>query len=207
MTLLRMLAFAPEPGSRVPKAVPRPEEERLPETTPPKSGSAERQAASAPLNEARPVAAGSATAKADKSPDATSPAVQQAQPLEWHQVVEHSEAAGVTRMLLEHCVLSSRVGEDWELLLDPRHDTLLVDAQRQAMLRALAPFGAKSIRIRIETYDEESPAARRERLGVEAQQAAEAAVAADPVVQSLIREFGGRVQRIVPHKLQSGSSS
>lgn len=197
MTLLRMLAFSPDPDSRVRRAGP-------------------LDRVSTPASEPAAQRPGEAGFTAGSTP--TKPAMELARPpmasaatprdsLAWHDIVERCEAAGVTRMLLEHAVPASMGGETWELLLDPRHDTLLNDAQQQAMGRVLAPFGAHTVRVRVQSFDAESPARRKERLAVEAQHRAEAAVAADPVVQSLLREFGGRVQRVVPNTQSGGRES
>ena len=210
MALLRMLAFAPEPDSRVARVPPtttsaviatseRTVTNRTGQTPGAEPKASSRQPAHAPaVEQERP---------ATPSPSAAAPHSTGGEPGEWHDIVERCDAAGVTRMLLEHAVPASMQGEIWELLLDPRHDTLLNDAQQQAMGRVLAPFGARAVRVRVEAYASESPAKRKERLAIEAQSRAEAAVAADPVVQSLLREFGGRVQRVVPNTKVGGRES
>ena len=67
-----------------------------------------------------------------------------------------------------------------------------------AIARTLKPFGVTEISVVVQTSLEETPAVRKVRLQAEAQVNAEAAVADDPVVQSILKEFGGRVQRVVP---------
>ena len=104
-------------------------------------------------------------------------------------------------------MLAGCQGGTWTLHLDPRHDTLLVDAQKATIARMLGPFGADAVVVQVQVPTGETPAQRRVRLQAEAQQAAEAAVAEDPVVQSLIKEFGGRVQRVLPPNAHSGSGS
>ncbi len=194
MTLLRMLAFAPEPDSPVPKAEPI----QTTSTAPAKAG---------PMNAASKSASESAQAIShppfDTSERVIPPIAEEPKPVAqsqkpWHELVDESEATGVTRMLMEHSVLAHRQGGNWLLHLDPRHDTLLGEAQRLAIARTLKPFGVTEISVVVQTSLEETPAVRKVRLQAEAQVSAEAAVADDPVVQSILKEFGGRVQRVVP---------
>jgi DNA polymerase-3 subunit gamma/tau len=187
MTFLRMLSFSPEPASRVSRANPQ-------TATAPGSTDQGRE-----TREPARIEPAVQTESQQQSTDQKASA-EGAIRLAWHEVVERCDATGVTRMLLEHCVSDMGPGDGWELLLDPRHDTLLNESQEQAISRALAPFGATQVRVRVVASEMESPANRKTRLATEAQSRAEAAVAADPVVQSLLREFGGRVQRVVPNE-------
>lgn len=216
MTLLRMLAFAPEPDSQVARSssakIPAQQFESVAsraEVADGASAAGHQTSGQAPLEseqartdvqqvESRPGSAEASETSA-KFDEASQPTDQP-----WHEMVAACPASGVTRMLLEHAVPAARDGSTLELLLDPRHDTLLSDAQQQAMARALAPFGVSAVRIRVESFAAESPAQRKERLAIEAQAQAEAAVAADPVVQSLLREFGGQVQRVIPNSTSGG---
>ena len=191
MTFLRMLSFSPDPDSRVARSTR--EDSASGGASKPVS---QKQAASPAREAARPQST-------DASAGEKTPEVEGAPA--WHDVVERCDASGVTRMLLEHCVSHMGPGDSWELLLDPRHDTLLNESQQLAIQRTLAPFGAKTVRVRVVASDLESPAMRKTRLAAEAQSRAEAAVAADPVVQSLLQEFGGRVQRIVPNQKAGGT--
>jgi len=194
MTLLRMLAFAPEPDSRVPRSEP---------TTTASSMSSDRGQLIGAAQPASETPRGKVSLPSypavSVAPLATGQLTSDAEPQKpWHELVEESEASGVTRMLMEHSVLAQRQGGNWLLHLDPRHDTLLVDAQRLAIARALTPFGATEISVLVRAPAEETPAARKVRLQAEAQVTAETAVAEDPVVQSLLKEFGGRIQQVVP---------
>jgi DNA polymerase III subunit gamma/tau len=194
MTLLRMLAFAPEPDSRVPKAEP------SQTTLMPAAETGPTNPASMPgREEIKGIAPPPLSTTELLAPPSTEAQTQVVSPQKpWHELVEDSEASGVTRMLMEHSVLAQRQGGNWLLHLDPRHDTLLVEAQRLAIARALKPFGAMEISVLVQSSLEETPAVRKARLQAEAQGNAEAAVAGDPVVQSILKEFGGRIQRVVP---------
>ena len=228
MTLLRMLAFAPEPGSVVPRSTPQVDDTpthgvaapsgsragSIDQPTPQKNGQSSGQ--NGGLNDGQLDAADQQVRSLNRgvdepvvSPEAAPPEHSPADllPRAWHELVEASEASGVTRMLMEHSVLAGCQGGTWTLHLDPRHDTLLVDAQKATIARMLGPFGADAVVVEVQAPTGETPAQRRVRLQAEAQQAAEAAVAEDPVVQSLIKEFGGRVQRVLPPNAHSGSGS
>ncbi|MCP5183648.1 MAG: DNA polymerase III subunit gamma/tau [Pseudomonadales bacterium] len=197
MTLLRMLAFAPEPDSPVPPLTGRRGDASVGE--PEASGGATRVSGQHPAADGVAMTAALERGEPDEgTPQAPAMLEAERDGEPWHAQVATCEAGGVTRMLLENCLPISRAGQVWELALDPRHDTLYNDSQRQAMVRALACFGVTDVRVRIEVARGETPAARKDRLRVEAQQAAEVAIADDPVVQTLLREFGGKVQRVTP---------
>ncbi|MBM4204178.1 MAG: DNA polymerase III subunit gamma/tau [Gammaproteobacteria bacterium] len=191
MTFLRMLSFSPDPDSRVARSA---YEDSSARTT--TAHNREAPATSPTHEKSHPLSSDSAAGKNVGQAEGVSA---------WHEVVERCDASGVTRMLLEHCVSDMGPGDKWELLLDPRHDTLLNESQQLAIQRTLEPFGARTVRVRVTPSEAESPARRKIRLAAEAQSRAEAAVAADPVVQSLLQEFGGRVQRIVPNKKTGGT--
>ncbi len=182
MTLLRMLAFAPEPGSSVPRG----------------SGGQ----AAAPDAETD---VGTEAAPASAAPDtpAVSPATPTAAPerlADWYAWVAQAPVQGVARMLLEHSALQALDGDVLHVVLDSRHDTLLNDAQVQAMERALTEVLGRSLRIDLQvgTPAYETPALRLARLQKERQQEAERAIQEDATVQALLRDFGGTVQRVQP---------
>ncbi len=172
MTLLRMLAFAPEPGSSVPRAG------GAGEAIPDAPDRAGPQAASAP---AAPAAAPERLA-------------------DWYAWVAQAPVQGVARMLLEHSALESMAGDVLRVVLDSRHDTLLNDAQVRAMERALADVTGRSLRLDLQVGAPafETPAQRLARLQEERQQEAERAIQEDETVQALLRDFGGTVQRVQP---------
>ncbi len=183
MTLLRLLAFAPEAGSTVP---PR----------------------RAPEGEAEPEARQEDPAPAEASPSAdsaqtTAPAASEADDelsQLWFETVSKLEVGGVTRMIAEHAVLQEYALPQVRLLLDASHDTLLNDAQLKNLGRALEAVLGETVQLAIETgtLPSESPAGRRQREADERQAAAEATIKADSAVQSLVNDFGGRVEQIRP---------
>ena len=175
MTLLRMLAFAPDEDSagRIPVAVAQPAQ------------------ADGTSGEPGPVQAQTpAPESSARFPDGTA----------WHEAVESLEISGVARMLAEHSVLVGCSAETVELQLDVAHDTLLDEPQQQAIERALCEQMGASVKLKITvgTIQEESPAARREREAAERQRNAEAILESDQTVQSLLNEFGGRLGAVKP---------
>ncbi|MDZ7669812.1 MAG: DNA polymerase III subunit gamma/tau [Gammaproteobacteria bacterium] len=197
MTLLRMLAFAPDDDQA--REVPRAPQfgaaqtgadaapaEPAVETPPPERSSA----AAAPA----PSSAGSLQAvpraAAEVAPDGAAP---------WHEIVAELSLGGVARMIAEHSELLERSDDVYRLRLDSAHDTLLSDAPVAAIERALAARG-RPVRLQVEVGEvaRETPAQRSARQRTERQQAAEEALATDSTVKSLISEFGGRIDGVNP---------
>jgi DNA polymerase-3 subunit gamma/tau len=172
MTLLRMLAFTPDslPGNTGSQAPSRGSRAE-PQTQPPESA-------------AQP--SGSETSLADGTP--------------WHEIVASLELTGVARMIAEHTVVRADRGETLELVLDNAHDTLLNDAQSAAIERALAQRLGKELRLQIApgVAQVETPAARFSRQQAERQQQAEQMLESDPVVKSLLSDFGGKLDGVAP---------
>ncbi len=179
MTLLRMLAFAPEPGSAVPPAMP--------------SGgdTSQRQGPTGEAGADGGQQSASAEARRTRPPEALSC---------WYSWVAQAPVQGVARMLMEHSALHELDGDRLSVVLDHRHDTLLNDAQIKTMERALGEATGRELRIDLEVGDPifETPSDRLARLAEERQLAAERAIEEDATVQALLREFGGSVQRVQP---------
>jgi DNA polymerase-3 subunit gamma/tau len=87
-----------------------------------------------------------------------------------------------------------------QLVLDPAHDTLLGDAQVQMIQRALDAHFGRSVPLLIEpgSIDVETPADRRARLLAERQEDAQQMLETDEQVQTLLSEFGGRLDEVQP---------
>ncbi|MCZ6710457.1 MAG: DNA polymerase III subunit gamma/tau [Gammaproteobacteria bacterium] len=172
MTLLRMLAFTPDaPMGSTGSQAPPPASLPEPLSQPPESA-------------AQP--SGSETGLADGTP--------------WHEIVASLELTGVARMIAEHTVVRADRGDTLELVLDNAHDTLLNDAQRSAIERALAQRLDKKLRLQIVpgVVHVETPAVRFSRLQAERQRQAEQMLESDPVVQSLLSDFGGKLDGVTP---------
>jgi DNA polymerase-3 subunit gamma/tau len=171
MTLLRMLAFTPE------ALPPRESDDRDRSQQTPEDGPPVVQAAE--LNE-------SPTLLADGTP--------------WHEVVASLQLSGVARMIAEHTVLRADEEGTLDLVLDDAHDTLLNDAQSAAIQRALAERLHKDVRVRIApgAVNQETPAQRWARLQAERQKNAQEMLENDHTVQSLLSEFGGKLDAVTP---------
>lgn len=182
MTLLRMLAFAPDDaGLSVPA---------LQAAQPFVSSGPGAEAAIRKSPAVAPRAA-------DRTPDSDS----------WFTLVSELELGGVARMLAEHSVLAAQTEDSISLLLDRAHDMLLSDTQVSAVQRALSLRLGREMRLAIEPAElsEETPAQRRQREVELRQKDAQRLLEQDSTVQSLLHEFGGRLEDVRP--LEAGRSS
>jgi len=222
MTLLRMLAFAPEPNSTVP-----PRGSSVPSTPTPSEPDVEKPSGAEATNDSnspqataassqtlalktvasigvealsgKPVAAPPAkTSSFAAHDDVAGPVSELAQ--RWFDLVALVKVSGVTRMIAEHCVLLSMNLPALELLLDEGHDTLLNPVQSKNLERALEQALGATVELVINPGKpaSETPAQRRDREAREAQARAELAIEQDETVRELLAEFGGRVDRIKP---------
>ena len=107
---------------------------------------------------------------------------------------------GVAKMIAEHAVLKSLQLPSVELVLSDQHDTLLNEAQRSALGRALAELLGEQVELVVSTAPiaSETPNERKARLQQERQSDAEAALQQDSTVQSLLSEFGGKIEAVRP---------
>lgn len=196
MTLLRMLAFAPDDTAA--RTVPRAPPVAEAQSGPASAGPAEASPADAgpPEQGAVPQNAGAQDTgpRPDPSPGAVAPGGRP-----WHEVVAGLKLSGVARMIAEHCELLEAGEQVYRLRLDSAHDTLLSDAAVAGIQRALAAAGA-DVRVQVEVGEvaSETPAQRLQRVRAERQQAAEQTLASDSTVRSLLREFDGRIDGVSP---------
>ena len=119
---------------------------------------------------------------------------------EWHAIVAGMSAAGVTAMILNNANLLARSASAWTILVDQKHESLLNDKQRAEITRLASDFQGAQVRVEWRFGDPaaETPAARQARLRTERQAKAEAVIGDEPLVQTLIREFGARVLSAEP---------
>jgi len=118
----------------------------------------------------------------------------------WHEVVAALNLSGVARMIAEHTVVQADQGHTLELVLDGAHDTLLNDAQSAAIERALTERLAKDVRVQIGSgvVHAETPAQRWARIRAQRQRDAEQILETDQTVQTLLSEFGGKLDSVTP---------
>lgn len=207
MTLLRMLAFAPKPDSNVPPRISADDESKASRQTPDASA-AESTADSAaadtegetmvkqtPVDSVQPEPAPS------MPPESVEGFVADEQLLaRWYDIVEQLSVTGVAKMIAEHSVLRAMQLPAMELVLSDNHDTLLTDAQRQGLGRALQDQLGQEIEltVTIAAVSSETPSQRKDRLTQERQADAEATLQRDTTVQSLLSEFGGKLESVRP---------
>ena len=196
MTLLRMLAFAPDEALAA----------RVPRSTPP-AGAAEGAEGKASTEQSERVASAEPSAEPSADTSAESAAVSplsldasSGASVAWHDIVAGLRIGGVARMIAEHSELLERRDGLYRLRLDQAHDTLLSDAQVAAICRALTAHAGREVKLEVEIgkLSTETPAQRAERRRDELQRAAEETLATDDTVQTLIHEFGGRIDAVRP---------
>lgn len=190
MTLLRMLAFAPDAASTV--------------AVPPAAAGVGEAPSDPSAKEARRSAAAPAKAQQRRSaqpPSAPQPPPQmeeagQADALaaEWRGLVGRVDLNGSAKSVAERCVLVEKTEELFRLRLDQAHAAMLTNDQAPAIEQALAPV-CGPVRVVIETGElsAESAAELRRRTQAERQEAARRRFEQDEVVRSLIEGFGGQV--------------
>ena len=207
MTLLRMLAFAPKPDSSVPPRLRQtPADGKEEGAEAPRSvdtGNDSPVAGSESALESTPSANTAETSVASIESVQAAPEgfVADAQLLtQWYEWVEQINVTGVAKMIAEHAVLKSLQLPSVELVLSDQHDTLLNEAQRSALGRALAELLGEQVELVVSTAPiaSETPNERKARLQQERQSDAEAALQQDSTVQSLLSEFGGKIEAVRP---------
>ena len=84
--------------------------------------------------------------------------------------------------------------------MSDKHDTLLTDAQRQGLGRALQEQLGQTVElaVSIAAVSSETPSQRKDRLAQERQADAEATLQQDATVQNLLSEFGGKIEAVRP---------
>ncbi len=179
MTLLRMLSFAPADGSQtalVPASdTPQP-------VVGDKRAPVQRDHGDMPANQSAP--------EPQRAGERST----------WLELVAELDLGGVARMIAEHSVLVTRDANTFNLMLDRAHDTLLSDNLVEAIRRALSDVIGEKVGLSISAGDveEETPAQVRERLAAQRQRDAELVLEKDATVQSLLGEFGGRLDGVRP---------
>ena len=208
MTLIRLASFEPEtseqPVENTPTDTPAPAQDTSPQpaasraTAPPEAKPPAQPAAAPP----RPPASAAAPAEAAApGPEKSSEA--------WHEMVAKMAPKGVTAMILNNANLVERSPSAWTILVETAHESLLNDKQRAEVERLAADVEGRQVRLewRFGEPATETPAARETRLRKERRAAAEAALGGEPVVQTLIREFGARVVSAEPAKPAAASGA
>ena len=96
-------------------------------------------------------------------------------------------------MIAENSILHKHTSDTVELVLDPAHDTLLNDSQKERLEKALCSFLGENIKLSIVVRDitSETIATKREKDERKRQEDATQSLQEDPAVQSLLETFDG----------------
>ena len=170
MTLLRMLAFAPE-----------------------SSGSPARPVSTPVMRQAQPAnTAAAATAGAPPEPHESK---KNSGNTQWAEIVEELGLTGMARMLAQHCELVSRDETCIELCLAKAHERLLEKAYQDKLKAALQRYfgGTPRVSISVGESNGNSPAEIANRDQQQRQARAIAEIEQDPFVRELVENFDARV--------------
>ncbi len=205
MVLLRLLAFqpdlaekkslkrlSPEPiGAAEPESAPPPELAPSPKTAP----------LPPPEPEAEPIASPPATRPAPKTEPTMAP-MSDDLPGFWHRVVsdliERESVTALVRELALQSQLVQRTSDCWTLRIG---NPALAQAGSRERLQAALRENGHAVELEVEVGSVQDTPARRNTAAAEARwRAAEQSLLADPFVQSMMRDFGGK---IVPGSIQA----
>ncbi|HXR62786.1 MAG TPA: DNA polymerase III subunit gamma/tau [Rudaea sp.] len=195
MTMLRMLAFRPVVAG----------EAKAPGTTATTPvGAVPARARAAPVAPATPAAArptGAAPATAIGEPpidaagsaSGASPAAVDLN--DWTSLIDAAGLKGTVGQLARHSSLVAIEAGVVRLSLKPMHEHFNLPAVAATLEQKLSALLGRPLKVRFEktTAAHEVPAEAAQRERSERQLAAEESLAGDPGVQSLLREFGGRL--------------
>lgn len=113
----------------------------------------------------------------------------------WLDICPRLQLAGLTQSIAAHCQLVAIEGAVWRLHLDPGHSALYNENHRLRVEKALGELEGQplTLEVLVQAPDQETPAVAAARQRVARQQAAEASIQADPLVQALINEFAAQI--------------
>ena len=185
MTMLRLLAFEPLPPDGAARQ-PDVDAQHTPAAASSKTRTQANPRSETASNRGPVSAARAKVAKVEGTDNDAEP---------WAELVEALAVSGVARMIAEHGIGRRLEDGSWRLVLDSGHDTLLNDAQVETIRRALGEHlgGSVELKVVVGDPDAETPAQRRERIALERQQRAVAALESDENVRSLLAEFDGQL--------------
>ena len=202
MTMLRMLAFAPEQDSAVPKRI---NGENQKEANTDESSFAGNKSEDQSLPEI------SEDFQNKIGPETSSEVLESEKSesmdelvgidiLEWAKRIEAMELGGISRMIAENSVVMLWNLPKVQLMLDQDHDTLLSPQLVDELSEALTKLENTKISLSFEVglVDVETVAKMKIRKEKERQTKAEAAINGDPTISGILGEFGGEIKEIKP---------
>ncbi|HEX3123595.1 MAG TPA: DNA polymerase III subunit gamma/tau [Rhodanobacteraceae bacterium] len=188
MVLLRMLAFRPVVAAETPRqpsasAQPGSTSQAVPART---AAPAQERPAASPARSPEPAPALAASTPGNKPPSDLS---------DWPALIEAAGLKGPVGQLALHASLIAIEGGVVRLALKPVHEHFSAAPLVAMMEQKLSALLARPLKVRFEKVAGavDAPAEIAERDRSTRQRAAEESLAGDPGVQSLLREFGGRL--------------
>lgn len=184
MTLLRMIAFAPQAVTSAP----------APRAAPLTAAAPPRAAVPAPPRSATPAPAAAASAVArEPQPDAAATAPALTFDGDWPALVARLKVAGLVKELAQRSELVSAEGDHFRLRAPLK--TLIEAGTVEKLKAALAAALGRAVRVTAEVGNTTGPTAAglAEKASAERQRQAEEAIYGDPFVRELIDNFGASV--------------
>jgi DNA polymerase-3 subunit gamma/tau len=199
MTLLRMLAFAPDAGGNMPRALATNRAAPAPRVSPvahaesaPAAPSEPPRSPEPPVMEAAPAQPVAATPE---------PAILVAREFsppaawDWLAVVAELRLGGMAKMLADHCELVSQAGDGVTLRVGEADKHLLDRTYQDKLVAALHDKYGASLKVMFEigAAAEQTPQQVRTRIKEARQAEAVAAIESDPFVRELVDQLGGQI--------------
>ena len=114
----------------------------------------------------------------------------------WPAILPQLGVSGIPLELGSHCALQAIEGNVVKLALTEAFESLLQERAQRQLTQAFSTYLGREVSLRITPTTEvlETPFSLRQQAAAERQQEAEAAIAADPLVQKLCEQLDGVVQ-------------
>ena len=114
----------------------------------------------------------------------------------WIELCEQMGMTGMTGNIVRQTTLVAEEGDQWLLHLDPQHSALFNASQQKRINESLNRTLGRSVQLQIEvqTPATETPALALARRRAKQQADAVLSIEQDPVIQTLMTEFGARIQ-------------
>ena len=114
----------------------------------------------------------------------------------WASLVAKLPLTGMTRQMAEHCALLSVEGGKVTLSLDPAFENLRNPKWEQGLQQALSVYLGGEVRLSIDggTADAATPVQLKKEQAAADQQTAEASIAGDEALHSILEHFDGTIQ-------------